>query len=218
MRRATIVIIEGIVFWAAALMFSRGVIRDESGDLFIAIFAIIYAANTIGQNSQHMPDIAKARRSGALLFDIIESMDEQQISLEQGGRCTDSIKGDIEFRKVSFKYPQREARVLHNFSLKVDRGDKIGVAGESGSGKSTLVQLLMRIYPPIEGDILVDGRNIRDYDLYSLRQQIGVVNQEPTMFLGTVRENIIYNKKVSPEAITQALEVACCSKFVAGWE
>ena len=73
MRRATIVIIEGFIFWIAAFLFSRDVITDDPHNIFIAIFSIIYAANTIGQNSQHIPDIAKARRSGALLFDIIET-------------------------------------------------------------------------------------------------------------------------------------------------
>ena len=86
--------------------------------------------------------------------------------------------------------------VLKEFNLKVKPNDKIGIVGESGSGKSTLIQLLMRIYPPVEGSILIDGKNINDYDLYHLRRQMGVVSQEPTMFLGTVRENIIYNKEV----------------------
>ncbi len=76
MRRATIVIVEGIVFLLAGLMYTKGIITEESNNIFIALFAIIYAATTIGQNGQHMPDIAKARRSGAILFDIIETKDE----------------------------------------------------------------------------------------------------------------------------------------------
>lgn len=71
MRRATIVIVQGVIFWAATVMFSKDIIQDSSDAIFTAIFAVLYAANTIGQNSQHLPDIAKARRSGALLFDII---------------------------------------------------------------------------------------------------------------------------------------------------
>ena len=75
MRRATIVIIEGLLFWIAALLYSHSLIED-SHSIFISLFAIIYAANTIGQNSQHLPDVARARRSAALLFGIIELPDE----------------------------------------------------------------------------------------------------------------------------------------------
>lgn len=75
MRRATIVIVEGLVFWIAGLMYTKGVITDSSHSIFVALFAIIYAATTIGQNSQHMPDITRARRSGAILFDIIDTKD-----------------------------------------------------------------------------------------------------------------------------------------------
>lgn len=130
----------------------------------------------------------------------------------------EAFEGDIEFQKVSFKYPERDAIVLKDFSMKVCKNDKIGIVGESGSGKSTIIQLLMRIYPPLSGDILIDGRNIKEYNLYSLRRQIGVVNQEPTLFMGTVKDNILYDQTVAPEELTQALDVACCSKFVDNWE
>lgn len=91
MRRATIVIIEGLVFWIATIMFSNEIITESSHEIFIAMFSIIYAATTIGQNSQHIPDIAKARRSGALLFDIIDTKDEEQLSKETGGVLTTPI-------------------------------------------------------------------------------------------------------------------------------
>ena len=83
------------MFLIAAVMFSKGVITDSSHDIFVAIFSIIYAANTVGQNSQHIPDIAKARRSGALLFDIIDTKDEEELSRESGGVLTTEIEGEI---------------------------------------------------------------------------------------------------------------------------
>ena len=151
MRRATIVIVEGLVFWLAGVMFSNGIITDDSHSIFVALFAVIYAATTIGQNSQHMPDIARARRSGAILFDILQTKDESQLSKEAGGDATDAIEGELEFKRVSFKYPEREAVVLKDFNLKVNVNDKVGIVGESGSGKSTLIQLLMRMYSPLAG-------------------------------------------------------------------
>ncbi len=80
------------------------------------------------------------------------------------------------------------------------------------------MQLLTRIYHPFSGDILIDGRNIKSYNLYSLRKQIGVVSQEPTLFLGTVRENLLYNNDVSDKALNAALDTACCLKFISKWE
>jgi len=96
----------------------------------------------------------------------------------------------------------------------VNKGEKIGLVGESGSGKSTVAQLLLRIYEPTEGSIFIDGANIKEYDLYNLRRQIGIVNQEPTMFLGTVESNIRYNSQPTEEEINTALSTACCQKFV----
>lgn len=220
MRRATIVIVEGLVFWLAGVMFSNGVITEDSQSIFVALFSVIYAATTIGQNSQHMPDVARARRSGAILFDILEQKDEEQLSKQEGGFIMQDIEGEIEFRKVSFKYPERDAIVLKDFNLRVKAKEKIGIVGESGSGKSTLLQLLMRIYPPSEGEILIDGHNIKEYDIYSLRKQIGVVSQEPTLFLGTVKENILYNQPeegIQPR-LEEALEIACCSRFISNWD
>ena len=103
------------------------------------------------------------------------------------------IKGNIKFKNVSFKYPERDPLVLKDFSLSIKEGTKIGLVGQSGSGKSTIVQLLMRIYEPTTGEIIIDGKNIKEYDLYCLRKQFGIVSQEPTLFLGTVKENLIYN-------------------------
>jgi hypothetical protein len=75
MRRATIVIAEGFIFWIAGIMYTKGVITEDKGAIFVALFAIIYSSNTIGQSSQHLPDLAKAKRAGAVLFDIIEAKD-----------------------------------------------------------------------------------------------------------------------------------------------
>ena len=177
MRRATIVIVEGVLFWLCGVLLSQGLVQEGSQPILVAIFAIIYGANTIGQNSQHMPDIARARRSSSLLFHILDTPDEYQTAQTQAPTVHRPIVGAIDFRSVSFRYPHRHNYVLRDFSLAVAVGEKVGLVGESGSGKSTVLQLLMRIYEPSSGAILLDGRDIKEYDLYSLRRQIGVVSQ-----------------------------------------
>lgn len=93
---------------------------------------------------------------------------------------------------MTFRYPQREKVVLENLSFKIE-GQRIALVGHSGSGKSTIIQLLMRFYDPEEGQILINGRDIKEFDLYGLRRQIGLVSQEPALFIGSVSDNIKYN-------------------------
>ena len=83
-------------------------------------------------------------------------------------------------------------------NFKID-GEKIALVGHSGSGKSTIIQLLMRFYDPEEGEILINNRNIKEYDLYSLRKQIGLVSQEPALFIGSVSDNIRYNSECTQQ-------------------
>jgi ABC-type multidrug transport system fused ATPase/permease subunit len=129
----------------------------------------------------------------------------------------EEINGTIEFKNVSFKYPQREKIVLENLSFKVE-GGKIALVGHSGSGKSTIVQLLLRFYEPTEGDILLNNRSIKEFDLYGLRKQFGLVSQEPSLFMGTVEENIRYNSECSQEAIEAATATAHAKKFIDEWD
>lgn len=208
--------VEGIIFFIAAILFQNNEV-DSGRAVFTAVFSVIFAAMGVGQNSQFMPDMAKAKLAGAGIFDILESKDEKQLSLEAGGIATDKLEGSIEFRNVSFRYPQREKLVLENLSFRVE-GGKVALVGHSGSGKSTVVQLLMRFYEPEAGEILVNGRNVREFDLYSLRRQVGLVSQEPALFMGSVAENIRYNSECSQAEVERAAEVAHARRFIAEWD
>lgn len=149
MGKAMIMFVEGLIFYFAALLFQDNQV-DSGRAVFTAIFSIIFAAMGVGQNSAFMPDMAKAKISGAGIFDIIESQDEQQLSLESGGTVVEDLKGSIEFKNVTFKYPEREKIVIENLSFKAEAG-KFALVGHSGSGKSTIIQLLLRFYQPTEG-------------------------------------------------------------------
>ena len=96
---------------------------------------------------------------------------------EEPGIASTKIKGNFEFKDVCFKYPSRDATVLNNLSLSIKEGEKIGFVGPSGSGKSTIVQILMRFYEIESGQILVDGKDIKSYNLHSYRRQLGLVSQ-----------------------------------------
>src|SRR5581483_326366 len=105
--------------------------------------------------------------------------------------ATPEVKGlDIEFRNVSFTYPGKKQAALNNVSFTIRAGEAIALVGRNGAGKTTLVKLLTRLYDPDEGEILVNGRNIREYDIMKLRQEIGVIFQDFVSYYLTARENV----------------------------
>jgi len=110
------------------------------------------------------------------------------------------LKGEIEFRNVSFVYPDTGVRALNNFSFKVKRGEKLAILGRTASGKSTIADLLLRFYDVSEGQILVDGKDIRELDIYNLRDKIGYVPQDVFLFSESIRNNIAFGKTDATEA------------------
>jgi ATP-binding cassette, subfamily B (MDR/TAP), member 1 len=119
------------------------------------------------------------------------------------------IRGNIDIRNVTFQYENRDEKVLDNFSLSIKQGEKVGFMGPSGCGKSTVLQLLQRFYEPETGEIIIDGVDIRNYDIHHLRASLGMVSQEPVLFNDSIANNIQYNKEgVSLESIVRAANQA----------
>ena len=125
------------------------------------------------------------------------------------------IRGDIEFRDVSFRYPDGDEYVLEHFSLKIPFGSNIAIVGETGAGKSTLVNLVCRFFEPTEGQVLIDGRDARERSQLWLHSAIGYVLQTPHLFSGTVRENLLYgNPNATEEQIWEALKLVSADNVV----
>ena len=126
--------------------------------------------------------------------------------------------GTIEFKDVTFRYPDAEENMLENISFKVEKGETVAFIGSTGSGKSTLVNLIPRFYDATYGEVLVDGVNVKNYKLEELNNRLGYVSQKPIIFSGTVSSNISYglvnNKKVSKSKIEEASKVAQASEFI----
>ena len=135
-----------------------------------------------------------------------EIMDtEPDIKDKPGAKEMERPDGEIEFKNVSFSYEQSREPVLKNFSLKIKKGENLAVVGPSGAGKTTLCALIPRFYEPDSGEILIDGVNVSDVTQGSLRQNIGIVEQDVYLFSGTVRENIAYGR---PGAEDSEIELA----------
>lgn len=130
-----------------------------------------------------------------------------------------SIEGHIVIEDLSFKYDTRNTHVFDKFNLEIKKGHKVAFVGASGCGKSTILQLIQRFYFPNSGRILIDGIDIRDYDIHHLRASLGVVSQQPTLFNGSFKYNIQYNiPNVPTEQIVEVARKANAFSFITGEE
>jgi ATP-binding cassette subfamily B protein len=157
----------------------------------------------------------RAATSAQRIFEILDT--EPTIFSASEAHAPRNVVGKIELRNVSFSYDGIR-RVLKDVNLTITPGEMIGLAGPSGGGKTTLVNLICRFYDVQEGQILVDGVDVRDYDVGTLRSKIGVVLQEPFLFHGTVAQNIAYGKPdATLDEIIEASRAANAHDFIAGF-
>ncbi|KAM3147604.1 hypothetical protein pb186bvf_000411 [Paramecium bursaria] len=174
-------------------------------DIFVSIYAIQYAVMSAGDTQVLVSDDTKAKEASKYLFQLLECDDEQSMNCRSEQLKT-PIKGKIEIKNLKFKYPTRDQIIFENLDMSIKQGDKVGLVGMSGCGKSTLIQLLLRFYEPQQGEIFIDDVDIKQYDLQFLRQQFSIVTQEPVLFQGTIKDNIIYNlQNVSEQQIQSIL-------------
>jgi len=183
--------------------------RMTSGETFGFLTALGMLAqplrNLIGVGGPLQQGIAGAQS----IFEMIDEPPETP----GRGHTVARVRGEVEFRDVSFSYDTGKGAAVRAVSLKVAPGENIAIVGRSGSGKSTLVNLLPRFYDVKSGHVFIDGVDVRDYDLRSLREQIAVVSQDVVLFNDTIRNNIAFGRDVSAEAIEAAAEAARVAEF-----
>jgi ATP-binding cassette subfamily B (MDR/TAP) protein 1 len=181
-------------------------------DLFRSLFAIIFAAFGAGMGQQFAGNIGEAELASKKIFDYMDIQNKIKYSENpfQG-----EVKGHIEIRNVKFTYPQRKQACFNGLSLTIEPKQKIAFAGPSGTGKSTIFSLLYRFYDVDEGEILIDGVNIKDYDIKHLRSSLGMVSQEPVLFNNSIRYNIKYNQPQRTDAeMEDAATIANAISFI----
>ena len=148
--------------------------------------------------------LPRANVSAKRINEVLES----DVSIKDGYKNKGHEVGTIEFKNVSFKYPDADEYLLENISFEVHKGETVAFIGSTGSGKSTLINLIPRFYDVTDGVILVDGVDVKDYKLNSLNNIIGYVPQKAFMFTGTVKSNVSFGRKVSDEDIKTSLKVS----------
>ncbi|XP_048749989.2 ATP-dependent translocase ABCB1-like isoform X1 [Ostrea edulis] len=212
----------GGAFRFGAWQVSLGEMAPEN--VYKVFFAIAFTGMTIGQASSFLPDYSKAQHSAGLIFKVLDTIPGIDVYSPRG-TYLNNVEGRIVFKNVSFCYPMRsEVRVLKSLSLTVEPGQTVALVGPSGCGKSTTISLLQRFYDVKDGEINVDGVDIRNLNLSRLRSFISVVSQEPVLFDCSIRENISYGVDfdVGMDDIIEAARKANIHEFItqlpAGYE
>ncbi|XP_015603415.1 multidrug resistance protein homolog 49 isoform X2 [Cephus cinctus] len=183
--------------------------------LVIVFFGVLAGAQNMGLTSPHLEAFAVARGSAAAIFQVLDRVPTID-SLSKEGLKLKTVNGDIEFKDVHFSYPARkDVKVLQGLNLKINHGETVALVGGSGCGKSTCLQLIQRLYDPLQGQVHLDGVDIAKLNVQWLRSYIGVVGQEPVLFDTTIRENIRYgNDSVTEEEMIKAAKEANAHDFI----
>ncbi|KAL0958179.1 hypothetical protein HGRIS_000343 [Hohenbuehelia grisea] len=208
--QATVFFVIALVFWYGSRLVSQ---REYSTfQFFVVLMGTTFSAIEVGNVFSFVPDISSAKGAAVETIKLIDSIPEIDAESPDGKAVNrEHARGQIRFDNVHFRYPTRPGvRVLRGLSLTVQPGTYIALVGQSGCGKSTVIQLIERFYDPLHGSIHLDGENIADLNIQDYRKHIALVSQEPTLYAGTVRFNILLGA-IKPEAeVTQEeIEAAC---------
>jgi len=174
---------------------------------------LIYLFLPIAQFGFIITQFGQASASAARIFDILDA--ENVVSDKPGAAALPPVSGDIRFESVGFRYFSSGSPVLKGVDFEVKAGQSVALLGATGSGKTSIINLLPRFYDPSEGRITIDGHDLRDVTLDSLRSQIGIVLQETTLFAGTIRENIAFGRSnATLDEIQAAARAAAADEFI----
>ncbi|XAR71206.1 Xenobiotic-transporting ATPase [Bertholletia excelsa] len=213
--QSLITLISALDFWYGGKLIAQGSL--ESKALFQIFMILVGTGKVIADAATITNDLAKGTDTVRSVFAVLDRCTEIEPD-DQEGYKPSKISGDIDMHDVQFAYPSRPDVVIFNdFSIKIEAGKSTALVGHSGSGKSTIIGLIERFYDPIKGTVKVDGRDIKTYHLRSLRDYIALVSQEPTLFAGTIRENISYGapNAIDESEIINAAKAANAHDFIA---
>lgn len=182
-------------------------------DIYVSLVSTF--ARALGQASPCLGAFAAGQAAAHKMFEVIHRVPLID-SYDTTGKILEDIDGDIELREIYFSYPTRMGQqIFSGLSLSIPSGTTTALVGESGSGKSTVISLIERFYDPQVGEVLIDGINLREFQVKWIRQKIGLVSQEPVLFASSIWDNIAYGKDgATIEEIRAAAQLANAAKFI----
>ncbi|KAI0953276.1 hypothetical protein AcW1_007535 [Taiwanofungus camphoratus] len=206
---------QALTFFVIALIFwygSRLVASQEytTFQFFVGLMSTTFGAIQAGNVFSFVPDISSAKTAAADIITLLDSMPEIDAESKEGDIPKD-VKGRIRFENVHFRYPTRPGvRVLRDLNLVVEPGTYVALVGASGCGKSTTIQLIERFYDPLMGTVYLDEEPVTKFNVSEYRKHIALVSQEPTLYSGTIRFNILLGASKPADEVTQEeIETAC---------
>lgn len=207
------------VYWIGAILINEAMMPDKISLFSDMVVFSQYAVQVVMSFMMLVMIFMMLPRASVSAKRINEVLDTEPTIID--GSETEGKSGhvgEVEFRNVSFRYPDADGYVLQNISFSAKKGETVAVIGSTGCGKSTVINLIPRFYDVTEGEVLVDGVNVRDYSQRSLRNKISYISQKATLFTGTVRSNIVYGdngrKPADDDAVRSAVSTAQAAEFV----
>lgn len=195
-------------FWYGGTLISSG---EYNGFQFFLVFtAVIFGSQSAGTIFSFAPDMGKAKHAAAELKILLDRKPKID-TWSNEGKVLETMEGAIEFRDVHFRYPTRpEQPVLRGLNLTVKPGQYVALVGASGCGKSTTIAMLERFYDPLVGGVFADGHEISSLNINNYRSHLALVSQEPTLYQGTIRDNILLGADTKPEDVPEEAIVQAC--------
>ena len=205
-----------IVNLAVIVLINVGAVKVQQGILTQGLVIALYNYMTqILVELIKMANLIISMTKAAACAQRVESVLEIESSQKNGSIVPQKLRGEVEFRNVTAKYHGAREASLEKISFTAAPGETIGIIGGTGSGKTTLVNLIPRLYDAFEGEVLIDGINVHDYEFNSLRQQIGVVPQKSVLFKGSIRKNLLWGREeASDDELWAALDTAQAREVV----
>ncbi|GMI85288.1 multi-drug resistance 13, ATP-binding cassette B15 [Hibiscus trionum] len=205
-----------LAYWYGGRLLTQGLISPEH--LFQAFLVLLFTAYVIAEAGSMTNDLSKGNSAIRSVFAILDRKSEIDPDDTWDQEMKKSIQGRIELKNVFFAYPTRpDQMIFKDLNLRIEAGRTVALVGQSGSGKSTVIGLIERFYDPMKGSVFIDAQDIKSYNLRMLRTHIALVSQEPTLFAGTIRENIAYGKSKAKESeIRKAAKLANAHEFISG--
>ncbi|MDO5713262.1 MAG: ABC transporter ATP-binding protein [Tissierellia bacterium] len=187
--------------------------RIQPGDLIVYVMYVTSMLATVKRIVEFTEQFQKGMTGIERFTEIMDT--ESEIKEKEDATILETIRGDIDFNHVDFRYGKDEDLILKDFDIHIKEGENVALVGPSGSGKTTVCALIPRFYDVEKGSVCVDGHDVRDLDLHSLRDHIGIVQQDVYLFSGTIEENIRYGKsEASHEDVVRAAKLAGALEFI----
>ncbi|CAI0380114.1 unnamed protein product [Linum tenue] len=205
-----------LAFWYGGRLLIDGSVTPEH--LFQAFLILLFSAYIIAEAGSMTNDLSRGGNAVQSVLSILDRKTEIDPDSQYVSESKKDIRGKVELKEVFFAYPSRpDQMIFKGLNLKMDAGKTIALVGPSGSGKSTVLALIERFYDPSKGAVFIDGQDVKNYNLRWLRSHIAMVSQEPTLFAGTIAENIAYGRENARESeIKKAAVLANAHEFISG--